>query len=574
MRSYLKVMFGGLLACFTAITVAKGELLWYSAMNGDAVRTAGSHAVQATTVGTPVATTNRHGNANSAVYFNGASCFIIPRQNVPLSSASVSLWVTYADPTGANDRGPVGMGGSNQAEYFTINKTSGSASAPAFRSDFHINTIRHQIVSQTLTPGTWHHLVITFKVDGMNTTHRFYKDGVPISGSHPVNMKLNPGADWVIGAERTNNSRYWTGAIDDVAFWSEALSEADVLALYNGTKSPADIDNPVNIHPVANAGLDRVLVLPENSVTLLGSGSDADGEIVSYAWTQHSGPSAATLSGVNSPTLTATHLECGQYEFVLLVTDDGGDRHGDLVRVTVVEPPRLVWYSKMNGNANVEAPYGSNPVQTIGSPTATADRFGTPSSAVLFGGADVYLLDKQTRALSEGTIVCWARLDDKARSECAVVSVGGRAAGATSFFSLQSNGGNADGRTDMRIDLNDGLLRRGRTLQNIQADTWYHVAGVFKADELQNKTMIAVYVNGVKSEQTFDGVISAIEPTNLWVVGGYETGSKYWRGALDDVAIWNVALTDDEIGDLFSGARTPPQILGPLFPPVTLISIR
>ncbi|HRG10744.1 MAG TPA: hypothetical protein PLJ08_19365, partial [Cyclobacteriaceae bacterium] len=37
-----------------------------------------------------------------------------------------------------------------------------------------------------------------------------------------------------------------------------------------------------NANPVANAGIDRVLTLPSNSLNLVGSGSDSDGSIASY----------------------------------------------------------------------------------------------------------------------------------------------------------------------------------------------------------------------------------------------------------------------------------------------------
>ena len=52
--------------------------------------------------------------------------------------------------------------------------------------------------------------------------------------------------------------------------------------------------NP-NIPPVANAGIDQTITLPTNIVLLNGSGTDADGTIVSYAWTKISGPSAGTI---------------------------------------------------------------------------------------------------------------------------------------------------------------------------------------------------------------------------------------------------------------------------------------
>jgi hypothetical protein len=55
----------------------------------------------------------------------------------------------------------------------------------------------------------------------------------------------------------------------------------------------------VNTLPTANAGGDKTINLPTNSTTLTGSGSDADGTIVSYGWTKTSGP-AVTMTNITS----------------------------------------------------------------------------------------------------------------------------------------------------------------------------------------------------------------------------------------------------------------------------------
>src|SRR5690606_23880713 len=76
-----------------------------------------------------------------------------------------------------------------------------------------------------------------------------------------------------------------------------------------------------NQPPVANAGVDKSVKLPTNSITLMGSGSDADGSITTYNWTKVS-PLPATLSNQNTPSLTVTNMVEGTYYFRLTVTDD------------------------------------------------------------------------------------------------------------------------------------------------------------------------------------------------------------------------------------------------------------
>ncbi len=80
------------------------------------------------------------------------------------------------------------------------------------------------------------------------------------------------------------------------------------------------------------------LTLPSNSVVINGSGSDTDGSISTYNWTQVNGPSTATLSGAATANLTASALVAGNYVFRLTVTDNGGLTASDDVTVTVSNP--------------------------------------------------------------------------------------------------------------------------------------------------------------------------------------------------------------------------------------------
>ncbi len=75
--------------------------------------------------------------------------------------------------------------------------------------------------------------------------------------------------------------------------------------------------------PVANAGSNKTITLPTNSVVFNGQGTDADGTITGYTWTKVSGP-AATLSGETSANLTASNLVAGSYVFSLSVVDNNG----------------------------------------------------------------------------------------------------------------------------------------------------------------------------------------------------------------------------------------------------------
>lgn len=90
-----------------------------------------------------------------------------------------------------------------------------------------------------------------------------------------------------------------------------------------------------NLLPTANASADTTVVLPADSITLIGSGSDPDGSITSYQWSQVSGPDKAVLSNPATASVTTSALTQGLYTFRLTVTDDSGAIASDDVNITV-----------------------------------------------------------------------------------------------------------------------------------------------------------------------------------------------------------------------------------------------
>ncbi len=123
------------------------------------------------------------------------------------------------------------------------------------------------------------------------------------------------------------------------------------------------VNAAANIPPVANAGSDKTITLPTNSVSLSGSGTDADGTISNYLWTKISGPSA-TIASASSASTSITSLVQGTYLFELKVTDNQGATARDTIKVTV------------NAAANVPPVAFAGPDRTITLPTSVTSLAG------------------------------------------------------------------------------------------------------------------------------------------------------------------------------------------------------
>ena len=98
-------------------------------------------------------------------------------------------------------------------------------------------------------------------------------------------------------------------------------------------------DTDVNQVPVVDAGVYKVITLPQDSVSLKGTGSDLDGKVVAYLWSQVSGPSATTIVNPGTDSTLVRGFKEGKYIFQLMVTDNLGATGVDTVSVTVKPSP-------------------------------------------------------------------------------------------------------------------------------------------------------------------------------------------------------------------------------------------
>jgi len=102
------------------------------------------------------------------------------------------------------------------------------------------------------------------------------------------------------------------------------------------------LQSRLNFPPTANAGANQT-VYGNTTVTLSGSGSDSDGAIVGYHWTQEGGP-AVTISNPNLATTTFTAPKVTSdtlLTFKLTVTDDLGATGWAAAYVLAKVPPPI-----------------------------------------------------------------------------------------------------------------------------------------------------------------------------------------------------------------------------------------
>ncbi|KAM4807305.1 dyslexia-associated protein KIAA0319-like protein homolog [Urocitellus parryii] len=118
-----------------------------------------------------------------------------------------------------------------------------------------------------------------------------------------------------------------------------SLTVVDSDGATSSTTASLTVNKAVDYPPVANAGPNQVITLPQNSITLFGNQSTDDHGISSYEWSlsPSSKGKVVEMQGVRTPTLQLSAMQEGDYTYQLTVTDTIGQQA--TAQVTVIVQP-------------------------------------------------------------------------------------------------------------------------------------------------------------------------------------------------------------------------------------------
>ncbi|MGJ3234253.1 PKD domain-containing protein [Marivirga sp.] len=163
------------------------------------------------------------------------------------------------------------------------------------------------------------------------------KDSVIIVGTATDNDGTIEITKWeqISGSQLTINSDGLSLRLNNL---EEGIYSFKLTATDNDGATNSDVVNVTvngsNILPVVNAGPDRSLKLPTNSINISGSAIDSDGSISSLIWSQDSDFNPILINQ-NTATLTVNDLVAGTYVFKLTATDNAGGVSSDDMELIV-----------------------------------------------------------------------------------------------------------------------------------------------------------------------------------------------------------------------------------------------
>ncbi len=344
-----------------------------------------------------------------------------------------------------------------------------------------------------------------------------------------------------------DSSGIWTLTVCDDAGGDTGTYNYATLTIYN-----ADPVSP----PIVTAVPSQIAIINHAFSSDLSSYVlETDGDpISSYRLdgTLPAGLAFDTATGIISGTPTAVETQA----VTLYATDKDGESQGqDFLVRTYPEVPRVdyhmdecFWFnsSAIVGDVRDSSPFGSNatsegavavttntltpPLCNYGTFGATGDRVQVEDTTVLNEVSTELTISVWLLPVTGSSVVDWVAAVMKTSTE-----------NWDDGFGLANN---AADNTSIKFFVN-GIGNSVSTA--LDMDTWNHIVGVYDGANLR------IYKNGVEIQNTpYSNTITAVNNT-LFI--GNDLGDQYddkWLGSIDEVKVWNYALTATEVQDIYN----------------------
>ncbi|NUN08494.1 MAG: VCBS repeat-containing protein [Ignavibacteriaceae bacterium] len=231
------------------------------------------------------------------------------------------------------------------------------------------------------------------------------------------------------------------------------------------------------------------------------------------------------------------------------------------VNFKIILPGGLVAYYPFNGNANDESGNGNN--GTVNGASLTADRFGNGNKSYNFTNTSDYIqvADGPTfdfTATKQLSVGVWVKLNS-----------------ASNGYVIDKFGTGGSEDDDFSCNIYNGIIQFSvngpGVFKGVESNTvlttgkWYFV--LLKWDGINAKQ--SIYINGIKDAEITTPVLQINNTNTALRIGKPAHPASSIIGLIDDIRIYNRAITQDEVDSLYreGGYNAPPA------PPTNLTGI-
>lgn len=550
-------------------------------------------------------TLDRFGTNNSAYYFDGVDDFM----DVPIDQSpafSVSIWIKPLN--NVNKPGQLifqhkntcvrgggvlfGLNSSNKLRNNIMNCGSCSVSAC---SNYSVTT------TIDAPEDDWIHFVFSRTA---SDSLKVYKNGVLVSSDYETNLSVDYGVTpFRLGKWEDGSTIIFTQAVkDDIGFWNRTLTDSEINSLYAGTNIlwSTNQSNDSIFIPL-DSTLQYYVVASQNGTTCSDSitievnqGIQASDTTICYgesvALSTISGQSALWSTGDTASSITVNPAATTKY---WATTSYGTGSCSDTLTLFVNDPKShgqsyfcssvdsvLLWASNTSttapnsvlpqcnsltgslnnglvayypfcGNADDLSSNGNNGV--VNGASLAPDRFGKPNSAYIFDGNNDFIRIANSTSLSQSntdglTLSCWIKHDQVWQNPkwlYMISKTDGTIQNGDGGYILRAgaDGGAPFGYVPVFKTVNGG---NQFSSTNPITDVWEHLCLTYNNDTAR------FYRDGVLVKEYLAGSSSLKPNTRDLILGASVSNSNYFKGILDELGIWNRALSHDEVIQLIN----------------------
>ncbi len=530
------------------------------------------------TVNGATLTADRFGNENGAYSFDGLDNYIDAGNSsvFNLDNISINLW--YYELSIA----------SQGSAHTMISKSTSMAGQIGYRIETSPDGLNYYVLSRIgiIQPGAgyiagtnstlnlWTHIVITKEAGNVI----MYKNGQIVGSNSSLYAQVINNSNLLIGAVTTGSSisAYFDGKLDDVAIWSRSLSPSEIQQLYSSQSfawNTGATTNSITVTPTTNTNYSCTVTQGNSTCTAsvdinvnpslsndisasivegdsynLGTQTLTTAGTYTEVFTSAEGcDSTVTLTLAVEPLLTCNITApvttiCEGESVTLSVNTTAGSGLSSQLPANLQQG--LVAYYPFNGNANDESGNGNN--GTVNGVVMVNDRFGGSNSAFSFNGFSSFISVPGIAVQSNFNRATsfWFNTESNLGGMFISTGSGTNQNGGTYNIRIVDEGylsfmgGNF---TSCCYDINptsgtyikDGLWHHA--LVNYESGSFYfYVDGI-----LINTVALAINTNG---QFNYFGKSNDANLLN----------ASFYNGILDDVFIYNRALSPAEIQQLYS----------------------
>jgi hypothetical protein len=477
-------------------------------LNGNLSNSVSSHTAGSNS---PAYTTDRLGNANGAISLGSWNSTLGTPVTINQTNYSYCLWLKRSG-NNANSWAAVGAGNSSGMPLIVANNTNYGLNNGG-------GTFTYGTAPNTI--GTWHHLVYTKS----GTIAKLYYDGTLVATTTLISSF---GLTNLAGVGTSNETV--TGAYDEYRVYDHELTPAEITTIYNST--PAYTFAPlITVDPLP------AFICGTQTVTLAAL---ANGVGNTYQWQKD----GVDVPGATNDTLVipnASIADIGNYR--LIATNTCGADTTASAQVSTINNVNLgspivyipVLYSNNTMNFNDYSGNGLNASFTFLS--TEADIEGTPNNVVVLNGgthSGTIPHSNLMNVTNQVTLSCWFKASNIVNYQ--------------RLFDKYAASGN------IILDVLNSKVRflvagGTHTIPNVlNSSTWYNVVATY------NGAQVKIYINGILA-YTGAQTGNCTSNTVPLRIGADQAGGNAFIGRLDEIRMYDRALSDVEAYGLYTGPK-------------------